>query len=578
MKELSADVSKRIQSWLDGAYDEETRAQIRALLDEKRYEELTDAFYKDLEFGTGGLRGVMGIGTNRMNRYTVAMATQGLSNYLKKVYPDEQVKAVIARDNRNNADTFARVVAEVFSANGIYVYYFEELRPTPELSFAIRHLDCHTGVMLTASHNPKEYSGYKAYWYDGGQVIPPHDREIIAEVKSITRIEQVRSEPVESGIEVIGPEVDEPYMERLLETVLRPGAISREHELGIVFSPIHGAGVKLVPETLRRAGFTRVQLVEEQCETDGNFPTVVYPNPEEKEALTMAIEQAEESGADLVMATDPDADRVGVVARNRDGEYELLDGNQTAALLFHYQIEGRRERGELRGDEYVVKTIVTSYLLDRIAERAGVECHNVLTGFKYIGELMTRLEGEKKFLVGGEESYGYLVGDHVRDKDAVVSCLAVAEMAAWYKSNGKTLHDALREIHYEYGLYRERLVSLTRKGKRGADEIRGMMERFRTTPPAELGGAEIVTLRDYLDGRERNLAGGDEKSIDLPSSHVLQFVTGNGDVISVRPSGTEPKIKFYVSVNATLRDGDDYRAAVARLEKRIDAIASDLGV
>ncbi|MFN2373036.1 MAG: phospho-sugar mutase [Cyclonatronaceae bacterium] len=571
-----AAVAARINKWLEGNYDAGTKAAIRRMLDEKRFDELTDAFYRDLEFGTGGLRGIMGHGTNRVNRYTIGMATQGLSNYLKKVYPGEQIRVVIAHDNRNNGVELARVTAGVFSANGFRVFFFDALRPTPELSFAIRELNCHSGVMLTASHNPREYNGYKAYWRDGGQVIAPHDKNIIAEVSKVDSIDKVKFEAVDENISMIGSEMDRLYIARLLKTTVRPDVIREQNDLNIVFSPIHGAAVKLVPDTLRAAGFTNVNLVEEQCITDGNFPTVVYPNPEEEEAMTLALRMAETTGADLVMATDPDADRVGVAVKNGSGGYTLLNGNQTGSLLIHYLLEAWRDGGRMYGNEYVVKTIVTTGLIDKIAASMDVTCYNVLTGFKYIGALMTELEGKEHFIAGGEESYGYLIGDHVRDKDAVVACLAIAEMTACYKSQGKTLIDALTGIYLEYGLYREKLISLTKKGKAGAAEIRALMESFRKNPPAELGGEKIALVRDYISSTERNIATGIETKLDFPSSNVLQFITETGSVISARPSGTEPKIKFYISVNCDLPEPDLLPQKNDELENRIDTITRHL--
>ncbi|MEX0594019.1 MAG: phospho-sugar mutase [Balneolaceae bacterium] len=571
---LTPDIQTKVDNWLEGAYSEESKTQVRSWIREEAWATLTDAFYRDLEFGTGGLRGVMGAGTNRMNRYTVARATQGLSNYLNRVV-DGDVSVVVTHDNRNRAREFAQLVADVFSANGIRVWLFEGMRPTPELSYAIRELGCQSGVMLTASHNPKEYSGYKAYWADGGQVIPPHDHEIIAEVKAISGPDEIRVEPDTTRIKPIGFDMDKAFIDTVLTQQVRPEAVGMAGDLGIVYSPIHGTGVELIPAALKAAGFRNVSRVESQCSPDGNFPTVVYPNPEEEEALTLAIEQARVTGAELVMATDPDADRVGVVVRNADGDLELLNGNQTAALLFDYVLAGKQEKRDLKPEDYVVKTIVTSSLLDRLADRYGVECFNVLTGFKYIGELMTRLEGSRRFLVGGEESYGYLIGEHVRDKDAVVSCLLIAEMAAWYHSQGSSLYGRLQEIHREFGLYRERLVSIKKAGKEGGEEIAALMRSLRETPPLELGGSRIVAIRDYQSRVEKQVVSGNERSIDLPKSNVLQFETDRGDVVSVRPSGTEPKIKFYVSVHSKPDEGDsdDLRD---RLERRIDSILDDL--
>jgi phosphoglucomutase len=576
MKDLDQNVRKRVNIWLEGNYDDATQSTIRKMLDEEKNEELTDAFYKDLEFGTGGLRGVMGVGTNRVNKYTLGMATQGLSNYLKKVYPDEEISVAIAYDSRNNATTFARVVADVFSANGIKVYYFESLRPTPELSFAIRELGCKSGVMLTASHNPKEYSGYKAYWSDGCQVLPPHDKNIINEVNSIGSVNQVKFDGNESLFEVIGAEMDVKFIDAVVSKAVNRDVIKKQHDLNIVFSPIHGTAVDIVPRALRKLGFTNVNMVEEQCTIDGNFPTVVYPNPEEKEALSMSLKQARATDADLVMATDPDADRVGIAVKNEKGEFELLNGNQTAVLLFHYLLTAWEKAGKFRGNEYIVKTIVTTYLIDKIASSIGVTCYNVLTGFKYIGELMTKKQGEEVFIAGGEESYGYLVGDHVRDKDAVVSCTMIAEMAAYYKEQGRSLYEALIDVYIEYGFYKEELISLTKKGKKGAEEIKAIMEKLRYQPPTEIAGFKIKTIRDYLMQTEKDMKSGRVNSIDFPASNVLQFITEEGYIISARPSGTEPKIKFYISVNGKLDSPENYRFREKELDQLVDRINKGL--
>jgi phosphoglucomutase len=500
---MNQDIKDRIQVWLDGNYDDQTKNELQKLLQEKRFDELSDAFYRDLEFGTGGLRGVMGVGTNRVNKYTIGAATQGLSNYLKKVYPNEEIKTVIAHDSRNNAVFYAQTVADVFSANGIKVYFFDGLRPTPELSYAIRELGCQSGIMLTASHNPKEYSGYKAYWNDGGQVVPPHDKNIIAEVQKIDSVDKVNFNGNPALIEKIGEKMDQQFIETIKAVSINPALIKEQHDLNIVFSPIHGTAVKIVPDALRAVGFTNINMVEEQCTVDGNFPTVVYPNPEEHEALSMALEKARSIGADLVMATDPDADRVGVAVKNSEGEFVLLNGNQAASLLIHYVLNSRKQAGKQTPKDYIVKTIVTSYLIDSIADSFDVNCYNVLTGFKYIGELMTKLEDSETFIAGGEESYGYLVGDHVRDKDAVVSCTMIAEMTAYWKSQGKSLFDALIDLYVEYGFYKEKLISITKKGQQGAEEIRMMMEGFRTHPPKTLGGERVIILKDYNFGKEK---------------------------------------------------------------------------
>lgn len=578
MQELEQSVLGKVNEWLQGDYDAETKQHIQKLLDEKAYTELTDSFYRDLEFGTGGLRGIMGPGSNRINKYTIGTATQGLANYLKKTYPNEQIKVAIAHDSRNNSDYFARITAEVFSANDIYVYFFSALRPTPELSFAIRHLGCKSGVMLTASHNPKEYNGYKAYGADGGQFVSPADKEVMQEVSAVKSISDVRFTPEESNIERIGEEIDELYLSKIAGLSVSPDAIKRQKDLKIVYSPIHGTGITLVPKALERFGFTNVSLVEEQVTPDGNFPTVVYPNPEEKEALTLALEKGKAIDADLILATDPDADRVGIAIKNSDGEFILLNGNQTGSLLINYLLSAWEERGKLTGNEYIVKTIVTSNLIDAIAKAKNVTCYNTLTGFKYIGELMTRFEGQKTFIGGGEESYGYLIGEFVRDKDAVVSAAFIAEMTAYYKDKGSSLFEALLDTYLQYGFFKEKLVSVTKKGKSGAEEIKAMMERFRSAPPASLGGSKVVALKDYEKREETDLQSGEKKAIDLPKSDVLQFITEEGSIISARPSGTEPKIKFYCSVKGELRRAEDFKAADAAIEEKIGTIMSDLAV
>ncbi|HEY0898705.1 MAG TPA: phospho-sugar mutase, partial [Sphingobacteriaceae bacterium] len=545
MQELEPAISQKINVWLEGHYDQETKAKIQELLDQKNVTELTDSFYRDLEFGTGGLRGIMGPGSNRINKYTVGAATQGLSNYLKKAYPNEQIKVAVAHDSRNNSDYFARITAEVFSANGIYVYFFKELRPTPELSFAIRQLGCRGGVMLTASHNPKEYNGYKAYGADGGQFVSPADKAVMAEVADIHSVNEINFTANESNIETIGEEIDNLYLEKIAELSVSRDAIQRQKDLKIVYSPIHGTGITLVPKALEKFGFTNVTLVEEQIKPDGNFPTVVYPNPEEKEAMTLALEKAKAIDADLVLATDPDADRVGIAVKNNRGEFVLLNGNQTGSLLVNYILTAWEESGKLTGNEYIVKTIGTSNIIDEIAAAKNVTCYNTLTGFKYIGELMTKFEGQKTYIAGGEESYGYLVGELVRDKDAVISCAFIAEMTAFYKDKGSSLFEAMIEMYQQYGFYKEKLVSITKKGKSGAEEIKSMMERFRNNPPATLGGSKVVRLKDYQLQKQTDLADGSITPIDLPKSDVLQFVLEDGSIISARPSGTEPKIKFY---------------------------------
>lgn len=569
---IDQSIQEKVDKWLNSSIDEESKAAIKALNET----ELADSFYKDLEFGTGGLRGIMGIGSNRMNKYTVGMATQGLANYLKKSFPDEKVKVAIAHDSRNNSRFFAETTAAVFSANGIHVYLFEDLRPTPELSYAVRKLGCKSGVVLTASHNPKEYNGYKAYWDDGAQVVPPHDKNIIKEVQAISGIEQVKFEKDESKIESIGREVDEAYLQEVLNLTLSPEVIKRQHTLKIVFSPIHGTGITLIPEVLKRKGFESVTVVEEQAIPDGNFPTVVYPNPEEREAMSLALQKADQIHADLVMATDPDSDRVGIAARNKAGEYEILNGNQAASLLIYYLLTQWKENGKLNGKQMIVKTIVTSDLLDRMAESFGVDCPNTLTGFKFIAALIKEEEGKKEFIGGGEESYGYMISDFVRDKDAVASCAMLAEMCAWAKDQGLTVFQLLAKVYKEYGFYLEELISITKKGMKGAEEIQQMMAGFRSNPPKTLAGSKVVKLMDYQASVAKDLEKGTEEAIDLPKSNVLQFVLADGAKISARPSGTEPKIKFYISVNQPLINEVDYDKVKSELLNKIEQIKSEL--
>ncbi|WEK21711.1 MAG: phospho-sugar mutase [Candidatus Pedobacter colombiensis] len=567
-----------INEWLNGNYDKNTKGEIQDLLDKEAYTELTDSFYRSLEFGTGGLRGIMGPGSNRINKYTIGTATQGLSNYLNNKYPGEKIKVAIAHDSRNNSDYFAKITADVFSANGIHVYFFSALRPTPELSFAIRHLGCKSGVMLTASHNPKEYNGYKAYGADGGQFTSPDDSMVMDEVAKIKSIDTVKFDRIDSNIELIGEEIDQLYLDKITALSVSPEAISRQKDLKIVYSPIHGTGITLVPKALAQFGFTNLTIVEEQSKPDGNFPTVVYPNPEEKEALTLALKKAQDIDADLVLATDPDADRVGIAVKNKDGEFVLLNGNQTGSLLINYLLTAWQEKGKLTGNEYIVKTIVTSNLIEAIAEAKNVTYYNTLTGFKWIGQIMTQLEGKKTFIGGGEESYGYLIGDLVRDKDAVVSCAFIAEMTAFYKDKGSSLYDALLNMYIEYGLYKEELVSITKKGKTGAEDIKAMMEKFRNNPPATLGGSKIETLKDYELGVQTDLKSNVKTELELPKSDVLQFITEDGSIVSARPSGTEPKIKFYCSVNAALKDKASFKETDTRLGEKIKAVMSDLEV
>lgn len=573
---MSDMIAEKASQWLSPVFDEDTRNQVQNLIDNDP-KELDECFYKSLEFGTGGLRGIMGVGTNRINRYTVGMATQGLANYLKKSF-DGEISIAVACDSRNNSQLYARTTAEIFSANGIKAYLFESLRPTPELSFAIRELGCKSGVVITASHNPKEYNGYKAYWDDGGQLIPPHDKNVINEVNAISGPDQVKWEANEDLIEIIGEELDQKYLAALRSLCLSPEAVSRQKDLGIVFTSIHGTGITMVPRSLKELGFENVHTVAEQDEPDGNFPTVVSPNPEEAAALDMALKLADEKGADLVMGCDPDSDRVGIAIRDPKGEMVLLNGNQTGALLLNYLVTRWSELGKLDGKQFVAKTIVTSKLLDRIGEAKNIDVYNVLTGFKYIAEIIRELEGEKQFIGGGEESYGYLAGDLVRDKDAILSCTLIAEMCAWAADNGKTLYEVLLDIYTEHGLFVEDLMSITKKGKDGAAEIAQMMEDLRANPPAELGGSKVVTFKDLKAQTVKDLNTGVVSDSGLPASNVLQFFTENDTIVTARPSGTEPKIKFYFSVNGELDSPSSYESRRAELLSVIGEIKSDLNL
>ena len=574
---MEASVKEKAQKWLQSnTVDTDSKSEIEKLLNSPEQTELVDAFYKDLEFGTGGLRGVMGVGSNRINKYTIGMATQGLANYLLKTYPDEQIKVAIAYDSRNNSRYFAEITAAVFSANSIYVYLFEDLRPTPELSFAVRELGCHSGVVVTASHNPKEYNGYKVYWNDGAQVVPPHDKNIINEVSAIKSIDDVKFDKDDSKIESIGAEVDEKYLDAILGLSLSPQAIKNQHDLKIVYTPIHGSSITLVPTALERMGFTNVTIVEEQAKPDGNFPTVVYPNPEEAEALSIALKKAEDLDADLVLGTDPDADRVGIAVKNDKGEFQLLNGNQTGSMLVYYLLKKWKENGKIDGKQFVAKTIVTTELIGSIADHYGVKCYDTLTGFKYIAGLIREKEGKEQFIGGGEESYGYLIGDDVRDKDAVASCIMIAEMVAYIKDQGQEVFDFLLEMYQKFGLYKEHLISLTKKGKSGVEEIQQMMLELRKNPPTELAGEKVVKVIDYKEGYEQDMIIDNREPVHFPKSDVLQFITEKGSKISARPSGTEPKIKFYVSVNEVMENQDDYHKVSSQLDEKIKAIAQSL--
>lgn len=578
MQDLEISVLNKINTWLQGSYDIETKKEIKSLLDQKAFTELTDSFYKDLEFGTGGLRGIMGSGTNRINKYTIGAATQGLSNFLLKKYPGEKIKVAVAHDSRNQSDFLAKTTAEVFSANGIHVYFFKALRPTPLLSFAIRELGCKSGVMITASHNPKEYNGYKAYGSDGGQFISPDDKMVMDEVSAIRGVDFIKFERVEENIELISESLDHAYLDKITALSVSQDAIKRQSDLKIVYSPIHGTGITLVPGALERFGFRNVSIVDEQSNPDGNFPTVIYPNPEEHEALSLALKKAKAIDADLVLATDPDADRVGIAVKNNKGEFILLNGNQTGSLLINYLLNAWDQHGKLTGNEYIVSTVVTTKLIEDIAKKKNVSFFETLTGFKWIGAIITKLQGKKTFIAGGEESYGYLVGELVRDKDAVISCAFIAEMAAYYKDKGSSLYQAMLDMYQEYGFYKEKLVSITKKGKSGAEEIKEMMQRFRTNTPQSLGGSKVIRLKDYELGKDTDLISGISEKLNYPSSDVLQFITEDGSIISARPSGTEPKIKFYCSVKTSLPDTDHFDRVSLELDQKTDQILKDLEV
>ncbi len=568
---MNAEEKARI--WLNASnLDQASKKQIESLL--KNPDELAESFQIDLEFGTGGLRGIMGIGTHRMNKYTVGMATQGFANYLKSQFTTE-IKVAIAHDSRNNSRLFAETTAAVFSANGIKVFLFEELRPTPELSFAIRHLGCQAGVVLTASHNPKEYNGYKAYWSDGGQLVPPHDKNVIEEVKKINSIDDINFQSNPQLIESIGSEIDDKYLEMISELSLSPDVIKANNDLKIVFSSIHGTGITMVPPALRKIGFTNIHTVKEQDTPSGDFPTVVYPNPEEEEAMSLALEEAKKIDADLVMATDPDADRVGIAVKNSKGEFQLLNGNQTGSLLVYYLLNKWSERG-MKGDEYIGKTIVTTELIADIARSFDTRCYDTLTGFKWIADLIRKKEGKEVFIGGGEESYGYMIGEQVRDKDAVASCVIIAELAAWAKHQNMSVFDLLIKIYETYGVYYEELKSITKKGLQGAEEIRNMMEEFRTNPPKVLGGSNVSFVIDYMDGVKIDPQGKKE-AISFPKSNVLQYLTEDGTKVSIRPSGTEPKIKFYFSVRSNLNDQDFFETE-KKLKMKVHNLLNDLNL
>ncbi|HIY49301.1 MAG TPA: phospho-sugar mutase [Candidatus Barnesiella excrementavium] len=580
-EDLLQQVIAKAQVWLGDGYDEETKAAVRAMLDNEDKTDLIEAFYKDLEFGTGGLRGIMGAGTNRMNIYTVGAATQGLSNYLKKAFADlPQIKVAIGHDCRNNSRRFAEVAADIFSANGIKVYLFDALRPTPEVSFAIRELGCQSGVILTASHNPKEYNGYKAYWNDGAQMIAPHDKETIDEVNKITSVKDVKFQGNPALIEIIGEEIDRRYLDRIKTLSLSPEAIARHHDMKIVYTPIHGTGVRLVPASLKNFGFTNIIHVPEQDVVSGDFPTVVSPNPEEPAALDMAIKKAIETDAELVVASDPDADRIGMAVRNDKGEFVLINGNQIVMIFLNYLMTRNKELGLLKGNEYIVKTIVTTETIKTIAERNGFKMYDCYTGFKWIASIIRDNEGKARYIGGGEESYGFLPEDFVRDKDSVSSISLMAEIAAWAKDKGMTMYQMLQDIYIKYGFSKEKGISVVRKGKSGAEEIVAMMKSFRANPLKELAGSPVILVKDYDSLEALDTVTGQKSKLDMPvTSNVLQYFTADGSKVSIRPSGTEPKIKFYIEVRGIKMDSyADYDAANVAADAKIEAIKKELGI
>ena len=574
---IDESAKQNVTAWLEGEYDEATKQAIRDMMSNPN--ELNESFYRHLEFGTGGLRGIMGVGTNRMNKYTVAMATQGLANYVKAQFAGEkELRAAISHDSRNHSREFAEITASVLAANGFKVYLFDGMRPTPELSFAVRHFQCHTGVMLTASHNPKEYNGYKAYWSDGCQLTAPHDTAVIDEVLKIKHMSDVKMTGGEANIITIGEEVDRVYLQRVEQNALNPEVIKKHHDVKIVYTPLHGTGITLIPRMLKQLGFTNVNVVEAQAVPDGNFPTTPSPNPEEKAAMSMAVDLAKQIDADIVFASDPDADRVGVAVKRPDGEWMLLNGNQTMSVLFYYIVKQWQEKQMLTGNEFMVKTIVTSELPADIATRAGIKIYDVLTGFKFIGAKIRELEGLETFIAGGEESYGYMIGDFVRDKDAVAACSMIAEIAAWALEQGKTFFDVLVDIYREYGFYKEGLLSVVRKGKSGAEEIQQMMRDYRNNPPAEIDGEKVICIKDYQTHESKDLITGKVTPIDLPKSNVLQFFTDKGNKITVRPSGTEPKIKFYFGVKGSLCCAGSFDNTNDTLDAKIESIKKSMNL
>ncbi len=576
-EDFESQVLLKAQKWLDGDYDQQTKEQVKYLMDNDM-KELTESFYKDLEFGTGGLRGIMGVGTNRMNIYTVGTATQGLANYLKKCFSGSEIKVAVGHDCRNNSRLFAERVADIFASNGFRVYLFDSLRPTPELSFAIRELGCQSGVVVTASHNPREYNGYKAYWTDGAQVTAPHDRNIIDEVALITENSQVLTGMNSENITILGQDFDEKYLDRVHSLSIAPDAIKQFHDMKIVYTPLHGAGVRLVPASLRKFGFTNITVVPEQSVVDGNFPTVDSPNPEERSAMKMALELAAKIDADLVLATDPDADRIAIGVKDENGEHVLLNGNQTCALLASYMLTGWKEKGKLTGKEYVIKTIVTSEMIPQVADSYGVKCYDCLTGFKYIAKIIREKEGTEQYIGGGEESFGFLAGDFVRDKDGVSACSLAAEAAAWAASKGLTLYGWLKEMYVKYGFYKEGLVSVVRKGKEGQEEIQKMMVQYRTNPPKTILGEPVIRINDFQSLESTDIQTGCKTPIVQDKSNVLQFFTASGTKVSVRPSGTEPKIKFYFGVCQPLASADYFDKVQKTLDDKIAAIIKEMNL
>ncbi|WP_287829069.1 phospho-sugar mutase [Bacteroides sp.] len=578
-EELLKSVVEKANQWLTPAYNEETQAEIRRMLDSEDKTELIESFYKDLEFGTGGLRGIMGAGSNRMNIYTVGGATQGLSNYLNKQFKDlKQIAVVVGHDCRNNSRKFAEISANIFSANGIKVYLFEDLRPTPETSFAIRHLGCQSGIMITASHNPKEYNGYKAYWEDGAQVLSPNDHGIITEVEKV-KAEDIKFEGKPELIQIIGKDIDKVFLDAVQTVSLNPDVIARHRDMKIVYTPIHGTGITLIPQALKMWGFNNIIDVPEQNVISGNFPTVVSPNPEEPAALTMAVEKAKATNADLVMASDPDADRIGIAVKNDKGEWILVNGNQICMIFLYYILTQYKALGKLKGNEFVVKTIVTTELIKRIADSVNVELIDCYTGFKWVAREIRELEGKKKYIGGGEESFGFLAADFIRDKDSVSACCLMSEIAAWAKDNGKSLYEMLQDIYLEYGFSKERVISVVRKGKTGAEEIKAMMTNYRNNPPKTLAGSEVVRIKDFQSLEEKDIKTGKVTKLDMPdTSNVLQFFTADGSKASVRPSGTEPKIKFYIEVMGDMKSRADYDEVNKLADAKVDFVCKDLGI